>query len=144
LVSAAKIGFSLTYIFLVASAMSSMGLGALKKQIRVDIKAALALYTQERVASESAQCCVRVLTSAQYQSSSAISVYLSMPQEVQTDRIISAAIADGKRVFIPKILGPKPKDMVMVEIASLEEVERFPKSKWVSIWRLTTGYFNAI
>jgi 5-formyltetrahydrofolate cyclo-ligase len=108
----------------------SSPLAALKKQIRTDIKSVLARYTADRIASESALTSMRALASAQYKRCSALSIFLSMPREVQTSQIIASAIADGKRVFIPKVLGPKPRDMVMVEINSLEEIDSFPKSAW--------------
>ncbi len=50
--------------------------------------------------------------------------------EIQTEEIISNALTNRKRVFIPKVTGSESHNMVMVEIFSPEEVDSFPKSKW--------------
>ena len=109
--------------------MSSQ-LNLIKKNIRSEMKSRLSLISPETLKGESLQCCRIFLDSNMYRSSNALSVYLSMPNELQTSLIISTALIDKKRVFIPKIIGPNSKDMVMVEIRSIEEIESFPKSKW--------------
>ena len=53
-----------------------------------------------------------------------------MTPEVQTYGCIQRAFGDGKRVFIPKVTGKRPEDMVMFELESYAAVGTFPKSKW--------------
>ena len=53
-----------------------------------------------------------------------------MKPEFQTIALIASALNEDKRVFIPKIVGGTPSDMVMVEIFSTDQINCFPKSKW--------------
>ncbi len=66
----------------------------------------------------------------EYQNSKCVSIFLSMPSEVPTIDIISHAISSGKRVVVPKIIGPEPTDMLMIELSKLSDIDTFPKSKW--------------
>jgi len=50
--------------------------------------------------------------------------------EVQTYDLISEALALNKRVFIPKVIGKNPDDLVAIEIFSFSEIENFPKNSW--------------
>ena len=102
----------------------------LKKLIRSDMKLRLDLMNEQSIAIESNACCRQIFETDMYKASKAISVFLSMPNEIQTLDILENAFSSNKRVYIPKIIGPNPRDMVMVEIGSTEEVDRFPKSKW--------------
>jgi 5-formyltetrahydrofolate cyclo-ligase len=36
----------------------------------------------------------------------------------------------NKEVYIPKVIGRKPEDMVMCKLQSMNEIERYPKNKW--------------
>ncbi len=53
-----------------------------------------------------------------------------MPNEVQTADLIQFALRDGKRVYIPKVLGKNSEDMTMVRIESYDEILAFPKNTW--------------
>lgn len=53
-----------------------------------------------------------------------------MPKEVQTDELLKHSFASGKQVFIPKIIGPNAEDMLMLELKSYEDIDRFPKNNW--------------
>lgn len=59
------------------------------------------------------------------------SIFLSMPSgELDTSPLIEELMRNKGHAFIPKVVGGKYDDMVMVRIESLEEINSFPKSKW--------------
>lgn len=53
-----------------------------------------------------------------------------MPCEIQTYSIVRHALLHGKRVFIPKVIGKQPNDMIMYELISHDMLESFTKNKW--------------
>jgi 5-formyltetrahydrofolate cyclo-ligase len=65
-----------------------------------------------------------------YEMSTAIFCYLAMPQEVQTLHFIDRCLMEGKRIFVPKVTGSDSSDMQVLEVLSLEDIEKFPKSSW--------------
>ena len=91
-----------------------------KKRLRAELlerrKALTEGYLRE--AGESIQA--RLLSSERYASAESLFVYVSMPQEPSTARIISRALADGKSVYVPKCEG---KTMLAVRISSMDELK---------------------
>uniref|UniRef100_A0A0G4HSL4 5-formyltetrahydrofolate cyclo-ligase n=1 Tax=Chromera velia CCMP2878 TaxID=1169474 RepID=A0A0G4HSL4_9ALVE len=61
-----------------------------------------------------------------------VSVFLSMPSGELNSWPIFDFFCSNKahKVFVPKVVGRKPQDMVMVPVSSLSEVLEFPKNKW--------------
>ena len=43
---------------------------------------------------------------------------------------MAALLSAGKDVFVPKVDGPKPGDMRMLRLESLEQLDLFQLSKW--------------
>ena len=60
-----------------------------------------------------------ILASPLYQQAESIFVYVSMPEEPSTSRIIQAALEDGKRVCVPKCWG---KEMLAVRISCVDQL----------------------
>lgn len=54
----------------------------------------------------------QVLASRAYREAGTVATYLSLPHEVDTSGFMAQAVADGKRVVVPKVLGAG--DMVFV------------------------------
>lgn len=75
---------------------------ALHKTMRARQKALPADY--RRRASDRIQDAV--LASPRYRQAESILLYLHMPTEPATDRLVARALADGKRVYVPKCVGP--------------------------------------
>ena len=71
-----------------------------------------------KTASDSIQA--QVLSSAQYTEANSLFVYRSMEKEPSTEHIIRRALADGKRVYLPKCA--KRRDMLAVRIHGLEDL----------------------
>jgi len=60
-----------------------------------------------------------------------VCVYLSMPSgEIDTHTLVREAFRQGKRVFVPRVVGKNPPDMRMVEVSSVDEISSFPMSPW--------------
>ena len=103
---------------------------SLKKTMRKDMRSILTSLSAEVVETQSAAQAQRVLDMNDFKRSRGLSIYVPMKKELQTYSLIKDAMEAGKRVFIPKITGPNPPDMVMVELESFEQLASFPKSKW--------------
>jgi 5,10-methenyltetrahydrofolate synthetase len=72
----------------------------------------------------------KVLQSPMYLNSRGICCYLSMTNELQTNKLIESSLSDSKLVYIPKVIGSNATDMQIHQIHSLEQVKSFPKSSW--------------
>ena len=75
-------------------------------------------------------CVARVTSSSEYTSASSIAVYLSMPKEIQTADLLQSAFSLKKKVFIPKIIGRNPEDLIMIPLESMGAIDGFPKNAW--------------
>ena len=91
-----------------------------KKRLRKEVTARLkAMSGAERTeASERIQ--TQVLESAEYRDAQTLLLYLHMPTEPDTDRIIRQAIDDGKAVYVPKCVSKT--EMVAVRIRSFSDL----------------------
>ncbi|AAK79064.1 5-formyltetrahydrofolate cyclo-ligase [Clostridium acetobutylicum] len=65
----------------------------------------------------------KVINSIQYKSANNIFVFVSYKSEVDTHNIIRTAIADGKKVFVPKVIS-KEKGMEAAEIRGFFDLEK--------------------
>lgn len=66
---------------------------------------------------------------SKYQASQRIAVFLSMPDEVQTEEIIKDIFQQGKECFIPQYKS-QSNHMDMVRLASYEEIALLPLTSW--------------
>ena len=82
------------------------------------------------VADQSDLIVERLINHPSFTLAKGVCIYLAMAQEVQTLSFVKTAFDLNKRVFIPKIIGKNPQDMIILEIASFEQILAFPKSKW--------------
>lgn len=83
----------------------------------------------ESVGTHSDRIASHVLNSEAYKKAESISLFLSMPAEVQTERILEHAFSDNKAVYIPKI--DKLSDsMDMVQVNSIDDIKTFPVNPW--------------
>ncbi|KAI9225164.1 5-formyltetrahydrofolate cyclo-ligase, partial [Blastocladiella britannica] len=118
---------------------------AAKTALRKQIRAVLAAHPLDpKIAQKMAS---NVTALQEWKSASAVSIFLSMPHEVDTTPLVRAAFAAGKRVYIPCIVGaadlaaafpgspppppPNPaKVMAMVQLASEEDLATMPLDAW--------------
>ena len=101
-----------------------------KKTMRKAMKAELKGLDAATITTASERACERLLALEAFERSVCVSVYLSMPAECQTHKLLEAAFARGKRVFVPKITGSGREDMRMVHVESLEQLRAFPCNSW--------------
>lgn len=94
------------------------------------IKNVLSQLSQSDIARASDMCCDKIILSDSYKKCGALCCYLPLPSEVQTTKLIKSAFDDGKRIFIPKVIGKNRQDMQMYEVFSMEQIETFPLSPW--------------
>lgn len=101
-----------------------------KRAMRVDMQQRLRTLAKDYIDQQSAAVTASLLTLPSVSSSKALSIYLSMGGEVDTNSILRGAFAGGKRVFIPKIVGKKSPDMFMLEVSSMDMIDSFAKNSW--------------
>ena len=76
-----------------------------KKALRREIGAKKRAMTPAEICAYSHQLCARLYATEAYQNAKSIYIYLPYNQEVRTWEIFDRAIADGKRVAVPKVYG---------------------------------------
>jgi len=90
-----------------------------KAQLRRQLQSRLLAITPEQRCQRSRKACQNLVATPQFQSASAIMMYLSLPHEVDTTEAILQAWRLGKTVAVPKISWQQ-RHMIPVEIHSLE------------------------
>lgn len=99
----------------------------LKKALRKDLKSRIKLLTDDAKRMESKEVTKKLLNSSYYKQSSRISVYLSMPSEVDTNEILLDVFKTGKQCFIPLYT---ETDMKMVLLKGMDDYESLPLTSW--------------
>ncbi|KAJ2784310.1 hypothetical protein H4R18_001196 [Coemansia javaensis] len=99
-----------------------------KRQLRAQMRQALAAVPPAQVQDESARVCAHVMRLAAYQRAQRISIYLSMDSgELQTDALVADARRRGKAVFVPRVAGAR---MDMVPLPGDVDPLRLPRDRW--------------
>ncbi|CAE1296726.1 MTHFS [Acanthosepion pharaonis] len=107
--------------------MASTTIQTAKAVLRKKCKNTLSLLSDVDKNLQSDILTKKLLSLPEFQASKRISVYLSTPEEVQTDQILKYMMANKKTCFIPHYCGPSMK---MVPLQSLEDYESLPLTKW--------------
>ena len=76
-----------------------------KKEIRSRIRSLRKALTEEERKEKSAGIAARLFRTEEYRSAGALMAYASYGSEVQTKDIIRQALADGKKVSLPRVEG---------------------------------------
>jgi 5-formyltetrahydrofolate cyclo-ligase len=82
------------------------------RQILSETRSALPLWRAASLANSVQQ---RLLQSACYRAARCVVLYAAKHNEVQTERILTDALATGRRVLFPRVV-PKTHDLVLVEV----------------------------
>jgi len=90
-----------------------------KEQLRRKLQKRLLAIPSEQRSEKSRKVCRNLFSTPQFQSASAIMMYLSLPHEVDTSEAILCAWQLGKEVCVPKISWQQ-RHMIPVRINSLE------------------------
>ena len=90
-----------------------------KKQLRRKIRERLRSLPADYVRTAGMDIQGQILSSARYLKAESIFLFVSMPKETPTDRILRQALADGKKVYVPKC---GVKEMQAVRIRNIEHL----------------------
>jgi 5-formyltetrahydrofolate cyclo-ligase len=90
-----------------------------KKQIRTEIKSALAVMTPDQGTRASSEATERLIAEREFTDARSVMIFLPMPGEISALDIARAAWSAGKRVAVPKIRAPGVMDAVV--ISSLDQ-----------------------
>lgn len=98
-----------------------------KSLLRKELKRRLFKMSEEVRKRESVTVTQKLLSMKEYQASERISVYMSMPNEVNTMDIMKNIFETKKKCFIPYYKGTVMK---MVPLASMEDYNSLPLTSW--------------
>ncbi|KDO35707.1 5-formyltetrahydrofolate cyclo-ligase [Saprolegnia parasitica CBS 223.65] len=101
-----------------------------KAVLRKHIAGLLRALSRDEVVAQSEALAQHVVALDVFRHARSVSVYLAMEAEAKTSTLVDALFAAGKRVYVPKVIGAKSEDMVMLRVDSATEMATFPKSKW--------------
>lgn len=77
----------------------------MKTSQRSQVLAKLKHFPKKEKALADQRLLRKVLASPSYREAKTVATYLSLPHEVDTSALIAQAVADGKRVVVPKVMG---------------------------------------
>ena len=106
---------------------ATSGVKEAKKVLRKELKRRIASMSVELKQTESTLVAKKLFAIKDFQESKRISLYLSMPNEVDTMRIMGRIFELGKKCFIPHYVGPVMK---MVQLHSMADYESLPVTSW--------------
>lgn len=92
-----------------------------KKTLRKQIREQKRAMTPEQITTASEKLVQMFLETALYRQAKTIYGYLPYNQEVRTVPILEQALADGKRVAVPKVCGDEMKFIYMTDLTQVEE-----------------------
>ena len=91
-----------------------------KKALRKEIREKKRAMTVRQIEEASKQLGILFTETAQYKEAKTIYGYLPYNQEVRTVPILQKAIADGKRVAVPKVYGEEMRFIYMTDLTQVE------------------------
>ena len=92
-----------------------------KKTLRAEIRAKKRAMTEEQIESASRRLGELFADCEAYRQAKTIYGYLPYNQEVRTVPILERALADGKRVAVPKVYGDRMKFIYMTDLNRVEK-----------------------
>lgn len=106
---------------------AARGMHEAKSLLRKELKNRLAGMSAELKHAESAAVADKLYAREQFMESERISVYMSMPNEIDTYHIMTRIFELNKKCFIPHYMGPVMK---MVELTSMSDYESLMITSW--------------
>ena len=91
----------------------------MKRGLRKHMREVLSGLSRQDVLARSRLACAKVTAMPEFQSASAVMIYVSMPEEIDTLSIALAAWQHGKTVLAPKI-NLRQRHMIALQIRSLD------------------------
>ena len=91
-----------------------------KKVLRQQIRAMKRAMTEEQIVLAGQQLAEKFYETSQYRQAKTIYGYLPYNQEVRTVPMLERALADGKKVAVPKVYGDEMKFIYMTDLSLVE------------------------
>lgn len=92
-----------------------------KQELRKAIRARKRAMTGEEIQTRSAALCRKFLQTEEYRRARTLYGYLPYNQEVRTEAILEQAMADGKKVAVPKVYGDEMKFIYLEDLTQVEK-----------------------
>ena len=92
-----------------------------KQQLRKQIRAQKRAMTEAQIVEKSEKLGQLFLASQAYQQAKTIYGYLPYNQEVRTTAMLQQALADGKRVAVPKCYGEEMRFIYLTDLSRVEK-----------------------
>ncbi len=90
-----------------------------KKTLRAEIRAKKRAMTAQEIEEKSAALAKAFYETAEYKNAKTIYGYLPYNQEVRTTQMLAHALADGKRVAVPKVYGDTMKFILLSDLTQV-------------------------
>ena len=90
-----------------------------KKALRAEIRAKKRAMTAQEIEEKSAALAKAFYETAEYKNAKTIYGYLPYHQEVRTTQMLAHALADGKRVAVPKVYGDTMKFILLSDLTQV-------------------------
>ncbi|XP_075216688.1 methenyltetrahydrofolate synthetase isoform X2 [Lycorma delicatula] len=100
---------------------------AMKAKIREEMKKTISSLSSTEQERQSNVIVEKLLSHTLYKDSKRISIYLSMKNEVQTDKIVEDILSSGKDCFVPSY---NKTEMSMLKLYSMQDLKSLPLTKW--------------
>ncbi|KAM7039555.1 5-formyltetrahydrofolate cyclo-ligase-like [Acridotheres tristis] len=104
-------------------------LRAAKQKLRAELRQRLRELGTAEKQRQSRLLGRKVIDHPKYQESKRIAIFLSMPDEVQTEEIIKDIFKQGKECFIPRYK-PQSNHMDMLKLSSAEDISSLALTSW--------------
>lgn len=92
-----------------------------KKALRQTIREQKRAMTQEQILEKSQNLCEQFLATPQYRQAKTVYGYFPYNQEVRTVPILERALADGKKVAVPKVYGDQMRFIYLTDLTQVEK-----------------------
>ncbi|XP_074693190.1 5-formyltetrahydrofolate cyclo-ligase isoform X9 [Strix aluco] len=104
-------------------------LRAAKRALRGELRQRLRALGAAEKQRQSRLLSRKVIGHPKYQESQRIAIFLSMPDEIQTEEIIKDIFEQGKECFIPRYK-PHSSHMDMLKLSSAEDISSLALTSW--------------
>ena len=103
------------------------GIGERKAALRAAIRTALATLPPAALEEHSSAACAALLALPAWAQASTVALYLPLAsgrggRECNVEPLLGAALRAGKRVLLPRVVGPAPEGMTLLQVVSEREV----------------------
>lgn len=103
--------------------MAEHGTAEAKRRLRAEMRRRSDDMTGDEARESGRMIAREVLASAEWRTAESVFVYVSVGKEPDTRDLIAAALAEGKRVYVPKCLPRPERVMLAVRIESTDALE---------------------